>query len=83
MADALVATLERQRAFVADASHELRNPLATLRLRMEALDGRSATGARSALALGESDRSRTVKRLLELARAEATAAEQPTSTSWR
>ncbi len=79
MADYLVAALEGQRAFVADASHELRNPLATLRLRMEALDGKvGSDGERDLrLALAESDRlAHTVKRLLELARAEATAAEQ-------
>ena len=79
MADNLVAALERQRAFVDDASHELRNPLATLRLRMEALAGKvDGSGERDLrLALDESDRlAHTVKRLLELARAEATAAEQ-------
>jgi signal transduction histidine kinase len=79
MADKLVAALQRQRAFVADASHELRNPLATLRLRMEALAGKVDGGGERdlRLALSESDRlARTVDRLLELARAEATASER-------
>jgi signal transduction histidine kinase len=79
MADNLVAALQRQRAFVADASHELRNPLATLRLRVEALAGKLRDGGERdlRLALSESDRlARTVDRLLELARAEATASER-------
>jgi len=79
MADSLASAMERQRAFVFDASHELRNPLATLRLRMEALGGKVRDGGDRdlRLALAESDRlAHTVQRLLELARAEATAAEQ-------
>ena len=79
MADNLVAALQRQRAFVADASHELRNPLATLRLRVEALADKVHDGGERdlGLALSESDRlARTVDRLLELARAEATASER-------
>ena len=78
MAAALGAALERQRAFVADASHELRNPLATLRLRIESLAERLGGDDERELrvAIAESDRlARTVTRLLELARAEATAAE--------
>ncbi|MFI6346245.1 ATP-binding protein [Streptomyces sp. NPDC050560] len=37
MADNVQAVLEQQRAFVADASHQLRNPLAALLLRIELL----------------------------------------------
>ncbi|AJE42870.1 sensor histidine kinase [Streptomyces nodosus] len=37
MADNVEEVLERQRAFVADASHQLRNPLAALLLRIELL----------------------------------------------
>lgn len=37
MADHVEDVLEQQRAFVADASHQLRNPLAALLLRIELL----------------------------------------------
>ncbi|MET7471062.1 HAMP domain-containing sensor histidine kinase [Micromonospora sp. NPDC005222] len=74
MADAVSDVMDRQRAFVAHASHQLRNPLTALRLRVEELgpnltdpDGR----AEHRLALEETDRLGTVlDALLTLARAE-------------
>jgi signal transduction histidine kinase len=38
MSDALAESAGRQRALVADASHQLRNPMAALRLRIDTLD---------------------------------------------
>lgn len=74
MAYAVADAMERQRAFVAHASHQLRNPLTALRLRVEELgpsladdDGR----AEHRIALEETDRLATVlDSLLTLARAE-------------
>ncbi|MEU1840588.1 sensor histidine kinase [Micromonospora chersina] len=74
MADAVSDVMDRQRAFVAHASHQLRNPLTALRLRVEELgpsltdpDGRTE----HQLALEETDRLATVlDGLLTLARAE-------------
>ncbi len=74
MAYAVADAMERQRAFVAHASHQLRNPLTALRLRVEELgpsladeDGR----AEHRIALEETDRLATVlDGLLTLARAE-------------
>ncbi|MDQ3756905.1 MAG: ATP-binding protein [Actinomycetota bacterium] len=75
------AKLERlvdaQRAFVADASHQLRTPLAALRLRLEILEGEVPDRAKEDIegALAEVHRlSRLVNGLLELARAEHRAA---------
>jgi signal transduction histidine kinase len=74
MADAVAQVLERQRSFVAHASHQLRNPLTVLRLRVEALGGQlTDDGAREdhRIALEETDRLADVlDGLLDLARAE-------------
>ncbi|GAA3755728.1 HAMP domain-containing sensor histidine kinase [Plantactinospora mayteni] len=74
MADAVADALERQRAFVAHASHQLRNPLTALRLRVEEL-GPSLTDEygrdEHKLALEETDRlAQVLDGLLTLARAE-------------
>ena len=74
MADAVAEAMERQRSFVAHASHQLRNPLTVLRLRVEDLGTRlTDDGARAdhQIALEETDRLADVlDGLLALARAE-------------
>ncbi|MGO8877297.1 MAG: ATP-binding protein [Acidimicrobiales bacterium] len=73
MADRLEELLHTQRAFVADASHQLRTPMTALRLRLENLEGDldPAAGIDLAPAIAETDRlSRVVDGLLSLARTE-------------
>lgn len=75
MADRLGELLHTQRAFVADASHQLRTPLTALRLRLENLQDTLSPddGAELAPAIAEADRlSRVVDGLLSLARADGT-----------
>ncbi len=81
MAQRLDLLLEEHRAFVADASHQLRTPLTALRLRLENLqsdlDGSGGAEDLSA-AIDETNRlSVLVADLLKLARAEQTAAPEP------
>jgi signal transduction histidine kinase len=76
MARTVVQAYGAQRAFVADASHQLRNPLTALRLRLSNLDGRVEPGAveDQVAALEEAERLSTLlDGLLALARAERTA----------
>ncbi|WP_406864436.1 HAMP domain-containing sensor histidine kinase [Streptomyces sp. HUAS MG47] len=73
MADRLVTLLETQRAFVADASHQMRNPLTALRLRVESLESgvRPEAGKQLQQAIAEVERLSTLlDQLLRLARAE-------------
>ncbi|WP_033353634.1 sensor histidine kinase [Nocardiopsis xinjiangensis] len=75
MADTITSMLESQRTFVAYAGHQVRNPLAALRLRVESL-GRHLPEAGTRehrLALDEVDRlTRICDSLLTLARTEDT-----------
>ena len=67
----LESLMHAQEDFVADASHQLRTPLATLRLTLENLEYEAADPADLEAALREVDRlSRTVNGLLALARAD-------------
>ncbi|MFC0629240.1 sensor histidine kinase [Kribbella deserti] len=75
------ALLTSQRAFVADASHQLRTPLAAMRLTLDNMRDTTedpALSQRIATVDAEIHRmSRMVEGLLALARAEATSAPQP------
>ncbi|MFJ4317969.1 ATP-binding protein [Streptomyces lavendulae] len=79
MAQALADSLGRQRDFVADASHQLRNPLATLVLQMENVEPYLAPGpgrTEHARALDEAERlEELLDGLLALARVESGTAE--------
>lgn len=70
---------EAQQHFVADAAHELRTPLAALRLQVQSLDRADSPDARRVavgrLTAGIDRATRLVEQLLVLARQEATAAE--------
>lgn len=73
MADTINAMLESQRTFVAYAGHQVRNPLAALRLRVDGLSRYLVEGGgqQHRLALDEVDRlSRICDSLLTLARTE-------------
>ena len=76
MAETVTGALAAQRAFVADASHQLRNPLTALRLRLSNLQGHVDTTAADdhGAALEEAERlSELLDGLLALARTERTA----------
>ncbi len=70
----LGASLEQQRAFVADAAHELRSPLTALKLQAQLLrrapDEAGRAEAMAALSAGIERAARLVEQLLALARAE-------------
>jgi len=72
--DRLAHALDTQRAFVADAAHELRSPLAALQIQLQLLErARDAAQRREALddlKHGVSRATRLVEQLLALARAE-------------
>ncbi|MGZ5217937.1 MAG: ATP-binding protein [Caldimonas sp.] len=76
--DRLRLSLDAQRAFVADAAHELRSPLTALKLQLELLrragDDAERAAARDAIAAGIERATRLVEQLLALARSEPGAA---------
>jgi signal transduction histidine kinase len=85
MAERVEGMIHEQRDFVANASHELRAPLAAIKLRAEALAGQTVSGDRARQYAREIDEdvghlARMVEDLLQLSRAESgvfTPPEQP------
>lgn len=78
MLDRLAGAQERQRAFVADAAHELRSPLASMRTQLEVADRLGEGGDLPVDLLPEVERlSALVEDLLVLARAGDQAARRP------
>ncbi|MEU9374239.1 HAMP domain-containing sensor histidine kinase [Streptomyces sp. NPDC048255] len=79
MAEAMAESIGRQRDFVADASHQLRNPLATLVLQLENVEPHLSPGpgrAEHSRALDEAERlAELLDGLLALARVESATAE--------
>jgi signal transduction histidine kinase len=76
MIDTVATTLRRQRTFVADASHQLRNPLASLRLAVDNLDGHVEPSGRGLHAIARTEveeMSNVVESLLALTVVEGTA----------
>ncbi|MCJ1707487.1 HAMP domain-containing sensor histidine kinase [Microbacterium sp. VKM Ac-2923] len=71
MADEVESSLEQQRGFVADASHQLRTPLAAIRLRVDGLAREGEAADELAAVDDDLDRlEHTVERMLTLANAE-------------
>lgn len=79
MADQLQHTLQAQRSFVGDASHQLRNPLVALRLRLENLEPH--VGSRGAAQMDAALREATRMGLILNALLTLTRAEQRNATS--
>ncbi|MBB4684993.1 sensor histidine kinase [Amycolatopsis jiangsuensis] len=78
MAESVSETLAAQRAFVADASHQLRNPLTALKIRLGNLTGEVADEAAADLEAARVDAKRLneiLDELLSMARAEAAGGE--------
>ncbi|GAA3462914.1 HAMP domain-containing sensor histidine kinase [Saccharothrix longispora] len=78
MSDAVTEAADQQRRLVADASHQLRNPMAALRLRMDALGGQVRPGGVDAYTASVTEIERLeslLGGLLALAAAESTATE--------
>jgi signal transduction histidine kinase len=76
MADQIENMIQEQRDFVANASHELRAPLAAVKLRAEALASQTVDGERARQYVAEIEEdvarlARLVEELLQLSRAES------------
>lgn len=81
MLDRITAARRKQRAFVADAAHELRSPLASMRTQLEVAQRLGEGGDLPAELLADVDRLTTlVDDLLLLARADDAAATRQSST---
>lgn len=82
-ADRIEALVQAQKRLLANASHELRSPLARIRMAVEMLEGAQREDARDEVVRSVAELDALVEELLLASRLDAQSAAQPLQRDWR